>query len=179
MDYVKSFGKGQLGIYLVAVTSCDSKLRACGRAYKGCVKKVTLMKNARLGCEYSNFIAAKGGTNFTPAPLKGMEWIDYPYFKRSLGSGKIYLSLNYRDCDERTKPESYLLVNGVALSKDERDEFEEAYFTASSRGYSNKQAAAGIVNECEQTKVVQYCLDDVKYLGNSLAAAREVILGMI
>ena len=61
---VTSFGKGQLGINLVVLSSCDNKLTAAGqRIYAGRLQKATLVTNVRVGCEYSNFVNAKSDSN--------------------------------------------------------------------------------------------------------------------
>jgi hypothetical protein len=164
--------KGQLGICVVALTSCDNKLLASGRHYIGRIQKATIITNARLGVKYENMVSVKGdGSAFVPSKPNGMTWIEYPYFKQADRSGKIYLSINYRECDERTKFKSVYLLDGEVATDEDVERFE-AYFKGGS-SYSKKQAAAGVVNEHEQTKVVQYDVNDIAYIGTDKKAAED------
>ena len=169
---VDGFKRGQLGIFLVSEVSCDNKFLSCGRRYVGRVSKVTMISNARLGVSYEGMISAKcdGKVKFTPSKPSGMTWIDYPYFKQSDKSGKIYLSLNYRPCDERTKFESYYILDGHVATPAEVEDIEGC-MKSSRSGYSAKQGAIGVADECAQTRVVQYYVDDVHYIGRSKAEA--------
>jgi len=170
--------KGQLGICVVALTSCDNKLLAGGRHYIGRIHKATIITNARLGVKYENMVSAKGdGSVFTPSKPSGMTWIDFPYFKQADRSGKIYLSINYRECDERTKFKSVYLLDGDIATDEDVRRFK-TYFKGGS-GYSKKQAAAGVVNECEQTKVVQYDVNDIAYIGTDKKSAEETFEDII
>ena len=171
---VTSFGKGRLGINLVVLSSCDNKLTAAGqRIYAGRLQKATLVTNVRVGCEYSNFVNAKSdNNNFVSGGMKGFEWVVYPFVKRAVKSGKEYLSVNYRECDVRTKFESAFILDGHVLSSDDVKAIKDAYFRKSG-SYSAKQAAAGVTDEREQTKVLSYALGDILYMGASLADARE------
>lgn len=169
---VDGFKRGQLGIFLVSEVSCDNKFLSCGRRYVGRVSKVTMISNARLGVSYEGMVSAKcdGKVKFTPSKPSGMTWIDYPYFKQSDKSGKIYLSLNYRPCDERTKFESYYILDGHVATPAEVEDIEGC-MKSSRSGYSAKQGAIGVADECAQTRVVQYYVDDVHYIGRSKAEA--------
>lgn len=169
---VDGFKRGQLGIFLVSEVSCDNKFLSCGRRYIGRVSKVTMISNARLGVSYEGMVSAKcdGKVKFTPSKPSGMTWIDYPYFKQSDKSGKIYLSLNYRPCDERTKFESYYILDGHVATPAEVEDIEGC-MKSSRSGYSAKQGAIGVADECAQTRVVQYYVDDVHYIGRSKAEA--------
>ena len=169
---VDGFKRGQLGIFLVSEVSCDNKFLARGRQYVGRVSKVTIISNARLGASYEGMVSAKcdGKVKFTPSKPSGMTWIDYPYFKQSDKSGKIYLSLNYRPCDERTKFESYYILDGHVATPAEAEDIEGC-MKSSRSGYSAKQGALGVADECAQTRVVQYYVDDVHYIGRSKAEA--------
>ena len=171
---VTNFGKGQLGINLVVLSSCDNKLNAAGRAiYAGRLQKATIVTNVRVGCEYANFVNAKSDSkDFVSGGMKGFEWVVYPFVKRAIKSGKEYLSVNYRECDVRTKFESIYLLHGQVLSSDEVKAIKDTYFKKSGSSYSAKQAAAGVADEQEQTKVVTYALSDIFYMGTSLADAR-------
>lgn len=174
---IENFGKGRLGTYLVATTSCDNKLNAAGKAlYAGRLTKVTLAKNVRLGCEYGNLVNIKAGSNdFTPSPLKGFVWVSYPFVKRSIKKGVDYLNINYRACDERTMfVSAYVLDNTKVLTTSEIAAIENTYFTKTGSHFSAKQAAAGVTDEHEQTKVLSYALDSLAYLGRSLEDAERV-----
>ena len=174
---VDDFKKGQLGIFLVSEVSCDNKFLAHGRQYVGRVSKVTMISNARLGASYEGMVSAKcdGKVKFTPSKPSGMTWIDYPYFKQADKSGKIYLTLNYRPCDERTKFESYYLIDGHVASVAEVAAIESC-MKSSGSGYSAKQSALGVADECAQTRVVQYYVDDVRYVGNNKSEAMTAYL---
>jgi hypothetical protein len=103
-----------------------------------------------------------------------MIWVDYPYIKQALQSGKQYLSINYRPCDVRTKFVSDYILDGEVLEKSEADAIVSQCFKSQGSGYSAKQSAAGVTDIEQQTKVVQYCLDDIEYLGTSLDEARDI-----
>lgn len=174
---VHSLKKGQLGVNIVAVISCDKKFLASGSGYIGRVKKVTLGTNIRL-VSYEGKVAAMkdSDASFTPAALKGMKWVDYPYFKESLSSGKRYLCVHYRPCDERTEFRSFYLLDGRETTPIETSMIEA--HMKKSGSYSVKQASVGIVNEEEQTKVVQYEVDGIKYFGTDKALATDLWNGL-
>jgi len=166
--------KGQFGICVVALTSCDKKLLAGGRHYIGRIHKATIITNARLGARYESMINKKAdeGVNYIPQKPNGMTWIDYPYFKRADRSGEIYLSINYRECDERTKFESIYLLDGKVATSAEVERFK-VYFKGGS-SYSKKQSLAGVTDEREQTKVVQYNVNDIAYVGTNKSDAENI-----
>ena len=166
-EVVKSAHKGQLGVYLVAVVSCDSKFLASGRSYLGRVFKVTRVDNARVGCTYQGMVSPKmaDGETFVPTAPKGMFWLDYPFFKQGIKSGKKFLSLCYRPSDERTKFVSEYIIDGHKAT-DAEVALMEQYMSKSSRNMSRTQAAVGVSVE-DETRVVQYDVNDIAYIGFS------------
>lgn len=169
MAYANSYNiisglyKGQMGVYIVVKSSQDNKLLAGGRGYIGRIEKVTLVENARIGCSYEGKVNAMTDEKFVAQPRRGFTWQNYPIFEISNKKQEMYVTFNYRPCDERTKFKSFYLLDGHVASDDEVAEFKQ-YFTKSS-SYSKSQAAVGITNECEQTKVVRYRISDIDYVG--------------
>lgn len=177
-SFVKATRKGQLGVYLVAVVSCDSKFKASGRQWLGRVFKVTLVSNARLGCTFEGKTNAMlgNGEHYVSGPLNGMIWLDFPYFKQGIKSGKIVLSLCYRACDARTTFDSYYILDGRLATAAEVALIESDM--RSSGGESKKQANMGIENK-KQTKVVQYDVNDIIHLSTTKDDAIDAYNGVI
>lgn len=170
--------KGQFGVNIVAVVSCDKSFSSKFCRFMGRAKKVTLITHARL-VSYEGKVDAKkdDGTTFIPAPPKGMRWIDYPYFKQSLKDGKVYLTLHYRSSDKRTEFRHFYLLDDRLATPQEAAEIEACMKSKGS--YSNKQAAVGITSEAEQTKVAQYVVEGIRYFGTDKALAEEIYLGIM
>lgn len=172
-DFVASINKGQLGINIVVCMPCDNKLLASGRYLMGRVKKVTIITNARLGVKFESKVEAKGdGTKYNVEAPKGFTWVDFPFFKKSNKTGDIYLNLNYRQSDSQTRFESVYLLDDMLATSEEINEIESHMKKSSS--YSKKQAAYGITDEREQTKVVSYKADFIKYIGTDKEDAEQM-----
>ena len=169
---IKTLIKGQFGIFLVVKSSCDKKLKKSGSHYLGRIEKVTMLSNAKVGASYKGMVQAKADEKFTPQPLKGMHWVLYPFIKESDKSGKQYLCVNYRKCDARTAFKSYYLLDGKLATKEQIDEFK-AYFYAEKKEQPQTQVAVGVSEE-EMTSVVNYCIDDIEYFGNSKNDALKI-----
>jgi hypothetical protein len=170
MNIINSTRKGQFGINVVALISCDKKLLASSSYMRGRIQKLTLGSNIRLVSFGGKVEGKLNGDTYNVAAPKGFVWVCYPYVKQDIKSGVQYLTINYRECDERTKFESVYLLDGKVVDK----RVVECHFKSSGNNYSQKQAAAGITDEREQTKVVQYELGGVHYLGTCKADAEEI-----
>ena len=157
--------KGQFGIYVVAKTSCDNKLCASGKHYKGRIEKMTIIENVRLGCSYQGMVESKADTDFTPQPMKGFRWVSYPYIKESLKSGSWYLNVCYRPSDKRTVIKSYYLLDGQVATKEQIADFEQ-YFYATKRAMSSTQIAVGVAQQ-DETRVLSYIIEGIAYIGTS------------
>ena len=174
---VHSLKKGQFGVNVVASISCDKKFSSKFCPFIGRVQKVTLGTNIRL-VSYEGKVEAKKNSDipFAPTPLKGMRWIDYPYFKQSLKDDAVYLTIHYRPCDERTAFKSFYLLDGKVATAEQVREIEACM--KSSKSFSKKQESVGITDEDCQVKVVQYVVDGVQYLGTDKATATEIWEGL-
>lgn len=163
--------KGQFGIYVVVKASCDKKLLKGGAHYMGRIEKVTMINNARLGVSYKGMVETKASKEFTPQPLRGFTWLVYPFFKQADKSGKIYLNINYRQCDARTSFKSVYLLDGRVATDDEVNDFTQ-YFKGNS-SQPKTQIAVG-VSAADATSVVTYDIDGVSYVGTSKEDAIKV-----
>jgi len=170
MNVINSTRKGQFGINVVALISCDNRLLASGKHLAGRVQKLTIGTNIRLVSFVGKVEGKMDGGSYQVSAPKGFVWVEYPYIKQAIKSGKQYLTINYRECDERTDFESVYFLDGKVVDKS----VVEPYFKSSSNGYSQKQAAAGITDEREQTKVVQYELQGIHYIGTCKADAEDI-----
>ena len=169
MAYANSYNiinglfNGQMGVYIVVSSSQDNKLLASGCNYIGRIQKVTLVENARIGCSYKGKVNAMTDEKFVPQARRGFTWQKYPIFEISDKKQEMYVTFNYRPCDARTKFKSFYVLDGHLATDNEVAEFKK-YFK-SSGSYSKTQAAVGITDECEQTKVVRYRINDIAYVG--------------
>jgi hypothetical protein len=169
MDVINSTRKGQFGINVVSLISCDKKLSAFGKHMMGRIQKLTIATNVRLVSYVGKVEGKMDGGSYSASAPKGFVWVEYPYIKQAIKSGIQYLTINYRECD-KTNFESVYFLDGKVVDKSS----VECYFKNSGNNYSSKQAAAGITDEREQTKVIQYELQGVKYIGTSKADAEEI-----
>ena len=173
-DVLNTLRKGQLGVNVVACISCNKQLTKKGERFMNRAEKVTIGFNVK-PTTYGGMVNAKGDGTFVPAAPKGFEWVEYPYFKKSIKEGVTYLTLNYRMCDT-TKFEHYYLLDGRLATAAETAEIESCLKAKNT--YSNKQAAHGVTNANEQTKVLNYCVEGVKYFGTCKADALKVYEGL-
>ena len=166
---VNSLVKGQRGVNVVAFVSMDKKL---ARGYKGIMEgriwKVVMWTDRPL-ISYGGSVNGKADEKFVPLAPKGFEWIQYPYFKKAIKSGVEYLTINFRGCDKNGYDEVYFL-DGDVVDKS----VVEQYIKADTYYPSSTQAAVGVTDEREQTKVVQYEIRNVAYVGTDKAAAIKV-----
>ena len=171
-NVINGLFKGQMGVYIVVRSSQDNKLLAGGRGYMGRIEKVTVVENARIGCAYENKVSAMADEKFVPQARRGFTWLQYPIFEISDKKQETYVTFNYRPCDTRTKFNSCYLLDGRLATDAEVEEFKQ-YFKKSG-SYSKTQAAVGITNEEEQTKVVRYRINDIAYVGTNKGDAYRI-----
>lgn len=166
---VNGFKGGQRGVCVVAFVSMDKKL---DKAYKGIMDgricKVVMWTDRPL-ISYGGSVNGKADSKFVPQAPKGFVWTQYPYFKQAIKSGVEYLTINFRGCDRNGYNEVYFLDGNVVEKKD-----IERYLKAETHYLSNTQLAVGVTDECEQTKVVQYELGNIAYVGTNKAIATEI-----
>ena len=168
-DAVNSLVKGQRGVNVVAFVSMDKKLERC---YKGIMEgriwKAVIWTDRPL-ISYGGSVNGKSDEKFVPQAPKGFVWVQYPYFKKSIKNGIEYLTINFRGCDKNGYDEVYFLDGNVVSKRD-----IEQYIKAEVHYTANTQVAVGVTDEKEQTKVVQYELKNIAYVGTDKAAAIKV-----
>ncbi len=167
-NVVNSFIAGQRGVCVVAIVSLDKKLAATHKDMVGRLSKAVCWTDRPL-VSYSGNVNAKSDEKFVPQPPKGFVFTQYPYFKKAIKTGIEYLTINFRGCDKNGYDEVYLL-DGEVTNKSNIAQYlkEEKYYTPKT------QVAVGVANEREQTKVVQYELEKIAYIGTNKAKALEV-----
>ena len=170
MNVINSTRKGQFGINVVALISCDKKLASGCKYMEGRIQKLTIGTNIRLVSFVGKVEGKMDGGNYQVSAPKGFVWVEYPYIKQAIKSGKQYLTINYRECDEKTEFNSVYFLDGKVVDKS----VVAPYLKNNSSSYSQKQAAAGITDEREQTKVVQYELQGIHYIGTCKADAEDI-----
>ena len=101
-EYTAKGSRTQFGHCLVAVVSLKERaVKASGRSILlGHVAKVTMVSNIRFAT-YTSKVASAMGLSITPAPLKGMTWVEYPYIKKANKSGYRYVNIYYCEGDEK------------------------------------------------------------------------------
>lgn len=167
-NVVNSFVGGQRGVCIVAIVSLDKKLNTASRYMAGRLAKVVCWTDRPL-VSYSGDVNAKSDVKFVPQAPKGFVFTQYPYFKRAIKSGIEYLTINFRGCDKSGYNEVYLL-DGAVVDKSVVEPYlkEERYYAPQT------QVAVGVTDEREQTKVVQYELERIAYIGTNKADALKV-----
>ena len=167
-NVVNSFVGGQRGVCVVALVSLDKKL---DKAYKGIMegrlKKVVAWYDRPL-VSYSRDVNAKSDTKFVPLAPKGFIYTKYPYFKQAIKSGIEYLTINFRECDKGGYDEKYYL-DGKEVNK----AIAKAMMKEQATYAPQRQIAVGVTNAKEQTKVVQYEVAKIRYVGLDKAKAIE------
>jgi hypothetical protein len=118
---------------------------------------------------YQGSVNAKSDDKFTPQPPKGFVFTQYPYFKKAIKSGIEYLTINFRDCDKNGYDEVFFL-DGAVVDKS----VVAPYLKAETHYAPRTQVAVGVTDEREQTKVVQYEIERIAYIGTNKAKAIEV-----
>jgi len=167
-NVVNSFIAGQRGVCVVAMVSLDKKLATSHKDMVGRLAKVVCWTDRPL-VSYSGDVNAKSDEKFMPQPPKGFIFTQYPYFKQAIKTGIEYLTINFRGCDKNGYDEVYLLDGMVT------DKSNIAHYLKEEKHYAPKtQIAVGVTDEREQTKVVQYEIEKIAYIGTNKAKALEV-----
>ncbi len=159
----------QRGVCVVAFVGCDSKLDKTHKDMVGRIFKCVVWCDRPL-VSYSGDVNAKSDVAFVPKEKKGYTYTQYPYFAKANKSGIEYLIINYRDCDKPSFKDETYFIDGVEVTKDvAKSYFKEEKFYA-----PKTQIAVGVTNSKEQTKVVQYQIDNVAYIGTCKEDALRV-----
>ena len=165
-NVVNSFVCGQRGVNIVA----DVVIKAANlinKADEGRLIKVVCWTDRPL-VSYSGCVNAKADDKFVPQPPKGFVFTQYPYFKKAIKSGVEYLTVNFRGCDKNGYTEKYYL-DGVLIDNETAKAMQKP-----KKVYAPQtQIAVGVVAPQEQTKVVQYELSKIRYIGLEKAKAIE------
>lgn len=173
IEKAKSLYKGQFGVNLIVERLCDKDLSNIS-PYIGRLRKRTLINNVRLGTSYSNCNTlelkreTKENKKYVSSPLKGMHWEIYPIVKVSDKTLKKYIAFNFRLNDKTTFKNRYFLDNKEITKK----EFEA--IIQPKRIYCKKQSEFGLIKEENQTKVLNYCVDDILLLNTNKEEAFRV-----
>ena len=179
-NVVNTLYKGQCGVNLVAEMSCDNSMNKGTKTnrnpYLGRLTKRTMVCGCRLGCEYKHYnekelLRLKNENKpYSTENLKGMWWDEYPFFKKS--NNGDYLSFNYRYCDNVEWHNRYFL-DGAEISQNTYNGIIAKWGKKKST-YSPKQALYGLVNEEEQTKVVNYNFNYILHIGTNKVEAMKI-----
>jgi hypothetical protein len=164
---VANIRRGERGMNVVAVVSCDKKLDKTHKDMVGRIFKVC-MWNDRPLVSYSGNVNAKSDIKFESKPRKGFTWTEYPYFEVGNKSQIEYLTFSYRDCDKGDYSEYYLIDDDVVTSAAAKAYFKEEKYYA-----PKTQIAVGVTKDEEFSKVVRYELEKVLYVGTSKTKAIE------
>ena len=166
-NVVNSFVGGQRGVCIVAIVSLDKKLNTASRYMAGRLAKVVCWTDRPL-VSYGGDVNAKADKDFVPLAPKGFKYTLYPYFKQAIKSGIEYLTINFRECDKGGYDEKYYL-DGKEIDK----ATAKAMMKEQKTYAPQRQIAVGVTNEKEQTKVVQYEIGKIRYVGLDKAKAIE------
>ena len=177
---VKNLYKGQCGVNLIVEMSCDNSMNKGSKTnrnpYLGRLTKRTLICGCRLGCEYAHYNEKElerlknEHKPYETENLKGMWWVEYPFFKKS--NNGDYLSFNYRNSDNVEWHDRYFLDGAEITSNDYKDII--AQWGKKKSTYHPKQALYGLVNEEIQTKVVNYNFKYILHIGTNKAEAMKI-----
>lgn len=163
---VNTFIGGQRGVNVVADVVIKGK-NLLNKADEGRLVKVVCWTDRPL-VSYSGDVNAKSDTKFVPQAPKGFIYTQYPYFKQAIKSGIEYLTINFRECDKGGYTEKYYL-DGIEIDKAQAKALQKPQ-----KQYAPQtQINVGVTNTQEQTKVVQYELGKVRYIGLDKAKAIE------
>ena len=167
-NVVNTFVGGQRGVCVVAMVSLDKKLATAHKDMVGRLAKVVCWTDRPL-VSYGGDVNAKSDVKFVPQAPKGFVYTQYPYFKQAIKSGVEYLTINFRDCDKGGYDEVFFL-DGSVVDKSVVTPYlkEEKYYAPKT------QIAVGVTNEREQTKVVQYEVEKIIYVGTDKQKALEL-----
>ena len=167
-NVVNNLVAAQRGVCVVAFVSCDSKLDKTHKDMVGRILKCVVWCDRPL-VSYGGNVNAKSDVAFVPKEKKGYTYTQYPYFAKANKSGIEYLIINYRECDKATYDETYF-IDGVEVTKD----VAKSYFKEEKHYAPQTQIAVGVTNPKEQTKVVQYQIENVAYIGTCKEDAQRV-----
>ncbi len=180
-DYLQKAKKGVLGENIVVFTE-PSGLFSAKAANVPHVLKIAFWHNIRIGVSYEGMIKPKNesGTDFKSEGLNGLEWVIKNVLKANTKTGKEFASFCYRPCD-KSKVEVKYIVNGSPMTK---EEIATQYgsmmvakgkqeFGLAEKPTSKKQSSFGIKDE-EQTKVVNYNIENFYYIGKDSKEAKKV-----
>ena len=179
-NVVRNLYKGQCGVNLVAEMSCDNSMNKGTKnnrnPYLGRLTKRVLVCGCRLGCEYKHYNEKElqrlkdEKKPYDTENLKGMWWDEYPFFKKS-NNGE-FLSFNYREKDNVEWHNRYFLDNSEITLNEYKGII--AKWGKKKSTYSPKQALYGLVNEEEQTKVVNYNFNYILHIGTNKVEAMKI-----
>jgi hypothetical protein len=166
-NVINTFIGGQRGVCVVA----DVVVKAASlinKADEGRLVKVVCWTDRPL-VSYSGDVNAKSDEKFVPQPPKGFVYTQYPFFKKAIKSGIEYLVVNFRLCDKGGYEEKYYL-DGVLIDNNTA----QTYLKPKKEYERHTQIAVGVTDVKEQTRVVQYEIDKVRYVGLDKAKAMEI-----
>jgi hypothetical protein len=166
-NVINSFVGGQRGVCVCA----DVVIKAnnlINKADEGRLIKVVCWTDRPL-VSYSGDVNAKADEKFVPLPPKGFVYTQYPYFKKSLKTDIEYLTINFRYCDKGGYEEKYFL-DGVEIDK----VVAQTYLKPKKEYAPKRQIEVGVTDEKEQTKVVQYEIGKIRYVGLDKEKAKEI-----
>lgn len=174
-NIVKNLYKGQCGVNVVVELSCDNSMNK-GNPYLGRLTKRTLVCGCRLGCEFKHYNEKElerlknEKKPYNTENLKGMWWDEYPFFKKS--NNGDFLSFNYRESDNVEWHNRYFL-DGAEITLNTYKGII-AKWGKNKNTYHPKQALYGLVNEEEQTKVVNYNFNYILHIGTNKVEAMKI-----
>ena len=163
---VANFVGGQRGVCVVADVVIKAK-NLINKADEGRLIKTVCWTDRPL-VSYSGDVNAKADKDFVPLAPKGFKYTLYPYFKQAIKSGIEYLTINFRECDKGGYDEKYYLDGNEVDKATAKAMMKEQATYAPQR-----QIAVGVTNAKEQTKVVQYEIAKIRYVGLDKAKAIE------
>lgn len=161
INVLNSIKRGERGVNIVAVVSCDNKLRKDCKDMLGRIIKVC-MWNDRPLVSYEGNVEAKANTNFTPQPRNGFTWVSYPFLERKNKDNTEYLTFSYRDCDKGDYKE-YYIIDGKKTDK----EIVKTYFKEQKHYTPKTQLEVGITNQKDFSKVARYEIEKILYIGKN------------
>ena len=166
-NVVNTFVGGQRGVNVVADVVVKAK-DLINKFDEGRLVKVVCWTDRPL-VSYGGCVNAKADEKFVPQAPKGFIYTQYPYFKQAIKSGIEYLTINFRGCDKNGYSEKYFL-DGLEIDKDTA----KAMMKPKKTYAPQTQIAVGVVAPQEQTKVVQYEIKKIRYVGLDKAKATEI-----
>ena len=161
-NYTKAGSRTNFGHNIVAVVSVkDRAIYAAGRGILGHAAKATMVSNVRFA-KYDSKVASAMGLSITPAPLKGMTWVNYPYIKKADKSGYRYINIYYCDGDVRLEFTTKWLWDGKEATPAQVAEIKK--YLKPSKGGDVRAAMYQIdpINAWDGIFYMGECKDDAK-----------------